>query len=258
MNPMSSNHFPSDAFKSNVYSLSIIKSSLETDFFQTKTNYVFRFQYSLINFLLFNCIFVGLFLKSCLSFSNRIHCVDKYYLCNIFNQECVIGYVRRVSRQIRLNIEGVDMRSSSKLKNIDSKYIRVRMWERFAHLCYMHQGSAVSVTMLLSHLCYMRQGSTVSVATCTLLSDASRPDCGCHRTIHRSLSHSSGATELFRRVSHIRQVPVVAGTELFTRISHMPQIPVVAGMELFTGISHMPQIPVVAATELSLGIPQMH
>ena len=206
----------------NVYSLSIIKLSLETDFLQTKANYVFPFQYSLINFLLFNCIFVGFFLKSCLSFSNMIHCVDKYYLCNIFNQECVIGCVRRVFRQIRLNIEGVDMRSSSKLKNIDRKYIRVRLWERFAHLCYMHQGS------------------TVSVATCTLLSDASRPDYSCHRTIHRSLSHSSGATELFRRVSHIRQVPVVAGTKLFTRISHMPQI------------------PVVAATELSLGIPQMH
>ena len=39
--------------------------------------------------------------------------------------------VRRVSREIQLNIEGVDIgdiRNSSKLKNIDKTYIRVRLW----------------------------------------------------------------------------------------------------------------------------------
>ena len=39
--------------------------------------------------------------------------------------------VRRVSREIQLNIEGVDVgdiRNSSKLKDIDKTYIRVRLW----------------------------------------------------------------------------------------------------------------------------------
>ena len=65
------------------------------------------------------------------------------------------------------------------------------MRECFAHLSYMHQGSAVSVAALLVHLSQMHRGPTV------------------------------GATELFTRVSHMRQVPVVGATEVPTGIPQM-------------------------------------
>ena len=52
------------------------------------------------------------------------------------------------------------------------------MRERFAHLSYMNQGSAASVMVLLA----------------APLSDASRPECGCHGTTHTGISHALGAS----------------------------------------------------------------
>ena len=62
----------------------------------------------------------------------RIIVLDCSYQCNL-NKKLVwfVWCVWRVSRKIRLNIDGVDIgdiRNSSKLKNIDKTYIRLRLW----------------------------------------------------------------------------------------------------------------------------------
>ena len=177
-------------------------------------------------------------------------------------------------REIRLNIDRADIRNSSKVKNIDSKYIM----ERFAHLTRHRlcvkallahlSGPTVAATKLSTRVSHMHQVAAVTAhgtirtslsnasgpscgchgAIHTNLSDASRLDCACHRTIHMSLSLSVTATGPFAPVSQIREVPAVAATKLFTRISHMHQIAAAAATELFTRVSHIHQVPVVAAT----------
>ena len=130
-------------------------------------------------------------------------CFMKYFSSSDL-WEAVIWCVRRGSREIRLNIDGVDIRNSSKVKNIDSRYIRVRLWERFAHLSYMHQESAVSAMTLLAHLSQMHRGPTVA------------------------------ATELFKRVSHMPQIPVVAATELPIGIPQMHYSSLVSARQRLT------------------------
>ena len=63
-------------------------------------------------------------------------------------------YRRCIYRRYRDIGSTGDIRNSSKLKNIDNKYIKapaVGMTERFAHFSQMHEGSTVSATKLLSH-----------------------------------------------------------------------------------------------------------
>ena len=63
--------------------------------------------------------------------------------------------------------------------------------ERFAHLSYMHRGSAVSIMEPPAHLSQMHQG----------------PWCGCRETTRTGLSHTLelalGAVELLSRVSYM-------------------------------------------------------